>query len=120
MKKEKPFLIYPWDMSVTNSWTTQGLHGLRDVAINEIAEILNGEGSEEIYISAMAEYLAHGYVRKAAEVTRAMIKGTPSVKDLVTNRFNESLAKQLLRTKLEYLPANPSEFPKNMLIEYVQ
>jgi hypothetical protein len=117
------FLIYPWDLSATGFWGLEGLNGLRDSDPERVAERLKGEGEdggiEEIYIAAIAEYLSHGYPRKAAEVTRALAKIQPSIIDFVKNRFDDQLANKLLKMRLEDLPGKPAEFPRGS-IEYVQ
>lgn len=106
---------------MTECWGTEGLKGLRDSEPEKIARVIMSVDMElELaYITAVAEYLSHGYPRKAAEVTRVLAKMEPSIVDIVNKRFDDQMANDLLKTKLEYLPSKPAEFPRGS-IEYVQ
>lgn len=120
MNRER-FLIYPWDVSSTNTWTPEGLRGLRDETVEMIAEMLTPEEGEEpeAYVSAVAEYLSHGYERKAAEVTRAVVEIDPSIIKLIGAKFPKQLVNKLLRVNLDLLLKTPSEYPSH-LVEYIQ
>lgn len=120
MTENERFLIYPWNMSVTGGWPLEGLHGLRDEDPEKIAQIFLSDDVEDIYVSAMSEYFSHGYIRKAAEVTRVLVEKDPSIKELINRRLSDSVVEELLETKLENLPGKPSEFSKYIRLEYVQ
>lgn len=119
---EKPkYLIYPWDMSTTGAWdSNSGLQMLRNGTPEDLAEIINEAGTnvDVAYVTAMAEYFSHGNPRKAAEVTRALIKLQPSIEQLVKEKFDSWGARDLLKTKLDLLAGSPSEFPKGS-VDYV-
>ncbi len=89
--ERRRFLIYPWNISMTDCWGTEGLKGLRDSDPEKVAKVIMSEDVEMdfelAYVSAMAEYLSHGYQRKAAEVTRALVKSQPLVADLVKKKI---------------------------------
>lgn len=119
MQRER-FLIYPWNISTTDSWSTEGLNALRDESAQEVALVIATDREvDEAYITAMAEYLSHGHQRKAAEVTRVLIDVQPSIVSVIKSKFPSRLANDLLFVKLEDLPSKPSEFPLGT-IEYVQ
>ena len=106
-------------MSFTHEWPSEGLQGLRDLPPEQLADIFNAENLEPAYYSAMTEYFAHGNVRKAAEVTRALTKLEPLLVNYINEKFDPVNAKKLLKTKLDYLPASASDYPRH-LIEYIQ
>lgn len=119
MSEKEKYLIYPWNISTTQNWEMAGMEGLKNGDPKDVAKVIVEEDLELSYVSAIAEYLSHGYQRKAAEVTRALLEIEPEVISIVKSRFPKRLINDLIYVKLEELPSKPSEFPAGS-IEYVQ
>lgn len=116
----KVLLVYGWDTSATGSWSVEsGLHKLRDDAPEDLAEILWAWGIH-VQNTAMYELIAHGNPRKAAEVARALVEAHPIVEKSIREGFGDEMAKYLLRTKLTTIPSCPAEFPRDIVVQYVQ
>lgn len=118
IEKTQSLTIYPWNISITQKWTREGLEALRDKDPEEIAEIVWMTG-EENYCNAFIELAAHGLQQKAAEVARALVKKHPIVKDLIIESLGEDTSYFLLQKPLASIPNKPQEYPKHIEIEYV-
>jgi len=112
--------IYPWDISMTRQWSpASGLYRLRDDSPDKLARDLWEQGSY-IQQSATVEMLAHGNPRKAAEFVRALEKNHPESKKDIRGRYSSSIENYLFETPLDLLPSDPSEYPLDVEIHYVQ
>lgn len=110
--------ILPWDISATGSWgPNSGIFLLRDQEVSQLIESLWGYGSH-VQNTALIELIAHGNPRKAAEIARGLVIKYPVV-EISLRRDLGPIAEYLLKTPLEALPSNLSEYPPET-IEIVQ
>lgn len=118
--ERKKLTFYPWDVSVTGSWSPDtGIYLLRDETPEKLAEILWKPGIH-VQNTAIMELLAHGNPRKAAEVARALINAHPVVEKSIIEEFGEEMVDFLLKTKLELIPSKPEEYPSDIKVDYIQ
>lgn len=79
--------IYPWSMSITGMWGPDtGLYALRDEQAEQIAEMIwpAGIGVQQ---SAVVELLAHGNIRKAAQLVRALAGQHPELSEKIRSQY---------------------------------
>jgi hypothetical protein len=120
MGEREKLLIRPWSVSVTGSWSSDtGLYHLRDASPEELADWL-WEPGIHVQNTAIIELMAHGNPKKAAEVARALVENHPVVEKSIRNGFGDETADYLLKSPLENLPGSPSEYPKDVVVEFVQ
>mgnify|MGYP001151105440 CR=1 FL=1 len=119
MPQEKKATIFPWSMSATGDWPEgTGLHLLRDESPNNIAQGLCMQG-ERVIPSAIYEITVHGNPRKAAEVARRIVEQDPTYEEVIRKSFGRA-AETILETPLEELASRPSEYPEDVLVEFIQ
>lgn len=118
-QENKPIKFYPWSVSVTGSWGPDtGIYYLRDLSPEELVDLL-WEPGIHVQNTAIIELMAHGNPRKAAEVARALVEKHPIVEKSIREGFGD-IADYLLRIPLEKIPSSPSEYPKDVKIEFIQ
>ena len=119
MSENEYLLIYPWSMSATGQWSIDtGLHKLRDCTANELADLLWEHG---IFVqqTAVAEIVAHGNPRKAAEFLRALVSKHPDLTDKIRSQYR-ILEREFFDLPLSNLPGSPKEYPPTAKIQYIQ
>ena len=113
-------LIYPWNLSKTGDWSPDtGIYELRDRTPEELIPLL-WENGIHVQNTAIAEIMAHGNPRKAAEVARALVKEHPIVEKSIRQGFGEEMGNFLLKVPLDRIPSRPQDYPGNIQVEFVQ
>ena|SRR4030067_238660 len=113
-------LIYPWELSATDSWSPDtGIFELRDRTAAELADKLWEYGAF-VQNTAIVELITHGNPRKAAEFARALVTEHPEVKNSVMECFGQDMFDYLLNSPLENIPSSPQEYPRDVIVEYIQ
>lgn len=120
MERRKTITVYPWSLSVTGLWGPDtGIYYLRDETPEEIANWF-GEVKDLVFIdSGLAEIMAHGNPRKSAEVFRLLIKKHPEMEKELKGQVGEEVYDFLTKGDLTDIPSKPSEYSRNLKIEYM-
>ena len=106
----KKFRLYGWDESATGEWSPEtGLYRLRDDTPIYLAKWLWESGGAPAQMTATFELMAHGNLRKAAEVVRTLADQHILFKPKMRTQYG-SLAECLFDAQLESLPASPEEY----------
>jgi len=106
----KPFRFYSWEKSATGDWSPDtGLYRLRDDSPTKLADWL-WENGIRVQQTATIELMAHGNLRKAAELVRALAEQHPFQRPQIRDQYG-CLSDVLFDSLLESLPSSPAEYP---------
>lgn len=111
-------------MSVTKLWGSEtGLKNLADYAkgiipVEELVEALWDSGSDT-QVTAITELSMHGNTRQAAILVRAMIRAHPETELTFRASYGEVITEFLTHDAMDFV-SDPSEYPDDIIIEYIQ